>query len=214
MFIDVVNEHSGIVNKFLGDGFMAVFGAPMDDEDRCQHAVDAAMDILQRLDALNRSKAIPHTRIGVGLHAGRLMTGNVGTSQRKEYTLIGETVNLASRIEMATKEYRRCRSWCRARYGTASRASPPDPRIWAWWNFAVSPARCGCTSWRRWARPQANKAGACCASLLRSAARLPDSAKPCMTPAVSWCRAQMPPAPHSTCQPPSVPGAGGSTASG
>jgi adenylate cyclase len=84
---------------------MAVFGAPMDDEDRCQHAVDAAMDILQRLDALNRSKAIPPTRIGVGLHAGRLMTGNVGTSQRKEYTLIGETVNLASRIEMATKQY-------------------------------------------------------------------------------------------------------------
>ncbi len=105
VFIDVVNEHSGIVNKFLGDGFMAVFGAPMDDEDRCQHAVDAAMDILQRLDTLNRSKAIPHTRIGVGLHAGRLMTGNVGTSQRKEYTLIGETVNLASRIEMATKKY-------------------------------------------------------------------------------------------------------------
>ena len=104
-FIDVVNLHSGIVNKFLGDGFMAVFGAPMDDDDRCQHAVDAAMDILQRLDTLNRSKAIPPTRIGVGLHAGRLMTGNVGTSQRKEYTLIGETVNLASRIEMATKEY-------------------------------------------------------------------------------------------------------------
>jgi adenylate cyclase len=104
-FIDVVNEHSGIVNKFLGDGFMAVFGAPMDDDDRCQHAVDAATDILQRLDALNRSKAIPPTRIGIGLHAGRLMTGNVGTSQRKEYTLIGETVNLAFRIEKTTKEY-------------------------------------------------------------------------------------------------------------
>jgi adenylate cyclase len=104
-FIDVVNAHRGIVNKFLGDGFMAVFGAPIDDDDKCQHAVDAAMEMLQRLEKLNRSGAIPPTRIGIGLHAGRLMTGNVGTSQRKEYTLIGETVNLASRIEMATKQF-------------------------------------------------------------------------------------------------------------
>ncbi|MGA7178577.1 MAG: adenylate/guanylate cyclase domain-containing protein [Thiobacillaceae bacterium] len=105
VFIDVVNVHRGIVNKFLGDGFMAVFGAPIDDDEKCQHAVDAAMEIHQRLEELNRSGLIPPTRIGIGLHAGRLMTGNVGTSRRKEYTLIGETVNLASRIEMVTKDY-------------------------------------------------------------------------------------------------------------
>jgi adenylate cyclase len=104
-FIDVVNAHHGIVNKFLGDGFMAVFGAPIDDNDKCQHAVDATMEMLQRLEDLNHSGIIPPTRIGIGLHAGQLMTGNVGTSQRKEYTLIGETVNLASRIEMATKQF-------------------------------------------------------------------------------------------------------------
>jgi adenylate cyclase len=103
--IDVVNAHHGIVNKFLGDGFMAVFGAPADDSERIPHAFNAARAILERIEALNRSGAIPPTRVGIGLHAGQLVTGNVGTQERKEYTLIGETVNLAARIEQATKEF-------------------------------------------------------------------------------------------------------------
>lgn len=103
--IDVVNSQRGIVNKFLGDGFMAVFGAPADDELCVPHALTAAHEILERVAALNRSGAIPATQLGIGLHVGQLVTGNVGTSQRKEYTLIGETVNLASRIEQATKEF-------------------------------------------------------------------------------------------------------------
>jgi adenylate cyclase len=82
---------------------MAVFGAPADDEEKIPHALDAAMDILDRVDALNRSGTIPFTLIGIGLHSGALVTGNVGTRQRKEYTLIGETVNVAARIEQATK---------------------------------------------------------------------------------------------------------------
>jgi adenylate cyclase len=101
--IDVVNAHRGIVNKFLGDGFMAVFGAPADDEEKIPHALNAALDILDRVDALNRSGRIPFTLIGIGLHSGALVTGNVGTRQRKEYTLVGETVNVAARIEQATK---------------------------------------------------------------------------------------------------------------
>jgi adenylate cyclase len=103
--IDVVNAHHGIVNKFLGDGFMAVFGAPADDSERIPHAFNAARAILERIEALNRSGAIPPTRVGIGLHAGQLVTGNVGTHERKEYTLIGETVNLAARIEQATKQF-------------------------------------------------------------------------------------------------------------
>ncbi|MFZ0106315.1 MAG: adenylate/guanylate cyclase domain-containing protein [Thiobacillus sp.] len=101
--IDVVNSHRGIVNKFLGDGFMAVFGAPADDEEKIPHALNAATDILDRVDALNRSGRIPFTQLGIGLHSGALVTGNVGTRERKEYTLIGETVNVAARIEQATK---------------------------------------------------------------------------------------------------------------
>jgi adenylate cyclase len=104
-FIDIVNAHRGIVNKFLGDGFMAVFGAPVEDSDKCSHGVDAAHKIISRLQEMNASGAIPPTRVGIGLHVGRLVTGNVGTSSRKEYTLIGETVNVAARIEEATKRF-------------------------------------------------------------------------------------------------------------
>jgi len=103
--IDVVNEHQGVVNKFLGDGFMAVFGAPLDDADRCAHAVGAAREILERLDRLNTAGKIHPTRVGIGLHLGEAVTGNVGSSERKEYTIIGDVVNLASRLEQATKEF-------------------------------------------------------------------------------------------------------------
>jgi adenylate cyclase len=103
--IDTVNEHHGIVNKFLGDGFMAVFGAPVDDADQCVHAVDASLEILARLDRLNAAGEIHPTRVGIGLHTGEAVTGNVGSNQRKEYTIIGDVVNMASRIEQATKDY-------------------------------------------------------------------------------------------------------------
>ncbi len=103
--IDVVNEHQGIVNKFLGDGFMAVFGAPIDDAEQCVHAVGASREILKRLDRLNAAGKIHPTRVGIGLHMGEAVTGNVGSHQRKEYTIIGDVVNLASRLEQATKDF-------------------------------------------------------------------------------------------------------------
>ena len=103
--IDVVNEHHGIVNKFLGDGFMAVFGAPIEDAERCSHAVGASLEILERLDRLNAAGTIHPTRVGIGLHMGEAVTGNVGSTERKEYTIIGDVVNLASRLEQATKEF-------------------------------------------------------------------------------------------------------------
>jgi adenylate cyclase len=103
--IDVVNEHQGIVNKFLGDGFMAVFGAPIEDAERCAHAVGASLEILERLDRLNAAGKIHPTRVGIGLHMGEAVTGNVGSSDRKEYTIVGDVVNLASRLEQATKEF-------------------------------------------------------------------------------------------------------------
>lgn len=104
--IDVVNEHQGIVNKFLGDGFMAVFGAPVEDAERCAHALDASLEILNRLDRLNTAGKIHPTRVGIGLHMGEAVTGNVGSAERKEYTIIGDVVNMASRLEQATKEFK------------------------------------------------------------------------------------------------------------
>lgn len=102
--IDVVNSYQGIVNKFLGDGFMAVFGAPIDDTNQCAHAVSASLEIIERLERLNTAGLIHPTRIGIGLHMGEAVAGNVGSRERKEYAIIGDMVNLAARIEQATKE--------------------------------------------------------------------------------------------------------------
>ena len=104
--ITLVNAHHGIINKFLGDGFMACFGAPLSDGHDVQNAVRAAMDIAAAIERMNAEQKIPPTRIGIGLHAGTAVTGSVGSDERKEYTIIGDTVNLASRVEQLTKQYR------------------------------------------------------------------------------------------------------------
>src|SRR5262249_44274916 len=103
--IAVVNVNNGIINKFLGDGFMACFGAPLSDGRDVQNAVRAAMEIAAAVDRMNADGLIPATRIGIGLHAGPAVTGSVGSDERKEYTIIGDTVNLASRVEQLTKHY-------------------------------------------------------------------------------------------------------------
>ncbi|HUX22610.1 MAG TPA: adenylate/guanylate cyclase domain-containing protein [Spirochaetia bacterium] len=103
--VESINRHGGIINKFLGDGFMAVFGAPLLDEDKCAHAVAASLEILDRLEDFNASRGDDQVRIGIGLHAGQAVTGNVGALSRREYTIIGDVVNVASRIEQLNKTY-------------------------------------------------------------------------------------------------------------
>lgn len=103
--IDIINRHGGIINKFLGDGFMAVFGAPISSGDDIQNAVKASLEIIEKVKMEIDNKNIPQTNIGIGLHAGDAVTGNVGSSKRKEYTIIGDVVNLASRIEQLNKNY-------------------------------------------------------------------------------------------------------------
>ncbi|MBM9501447.1 adenylate/guanylate cyclase domain-containing protein [Leptospira sp. 201903071] len=104
--IDIVNQRNGMINKFLGDGFMAVFGAPLSDgSNDVKNAVDASMEILKKIEFLNQEGKIPETQIGIGLHAGNAMTGNVGSETRKEYTIIGDVVNLASRVEQLNKQF-------------------------------------------------------------------------------------------------------------
>ncbi len=100
-----VSEHGGIVNKFLGDGFMAVFGAPVDDPSACRNAVRCGHALLAEARRLSECGDIAGTRLGIGLHFGPAVTGNVGSEERKEYTVIGDTVNLAARIEQATKMF-------------------------------------------------------------------------------------------------------------
>jgi adenylate cyclase len=102
--VDAIVKHRGIVNKFLGDGFMAVFGAPTSEGNTCAAAVDAGLEVLARIDALAAAGRIPPTRVGLGLHAGRAIVGNIGSTRRKEYTVIGDVVNVASRVEALNKE--------------------------------------------------------------------------------------------------------------
>ena len=103
--IEAIDRHGGFINKFLGDGFMAIFGAPLDDPSAACHAVEAAREILAEIDERGLSDGSWPLRVGIGLHLGSAVTGNVGSPRRKEFTAIGDTVNLASRLEQLTKEY-------------------------------------------------------------------------------------------------------------
>lgn len=103
--IDIINKHNGIINKFLGDGFMAVFGAPISSTNDVENAVSASLEILEKINSLSLAGKILPTKIGIGLHCGTAVTGNVGSSSRKEYTIIGDVVNLASRIEQLNKQF-------------------------------------------------------------------------------------------------------------
>ncbi len=99
-----VNEHHGIVNKFLGDGFLAVFGAPLSDGHDCRNALAAARRIVADTEHLTAAGNLPPTRVGIALHSGMAVVGNIGSSERKEYTVIGDVVNVAFRIEALNKE--------------------------------------------------------------------------------------------------------------
>ena len=82
--IEIINKNHGIINQFMGDGFMATFGAPVSTENDCQNAVDSAKEISIELNQQIKQGNIPDIRIGIGLHAGEVVTGNVGTSKRKQ----------------------------------------------------------------------------------------------------------------------------------
>jgi adenylate cyclase len=104
VLVDVLDRHSGIVNKFLGDGFLALFGAPIEDPDAAQRAVAAAREMLVAMEENNAGNEWP-LRIGIGVHMGAVVAGNVGSPRRKEYTVIGDTVNFAARLEALNKEF-------------------------------------------------------------------------------------------------------------
>jgi adenylate cyclase len=99
--------HQGMINDFVGDAVMAVFGAPVDDPEHAWNAVQSAVAMDQALDALNRRWAaagLPCLRMGIGIHTGSVFAGNVGGRDRIKYTVIGDPVNVASRVEGLNKE--------------------------------------------------------------------------------------------------------------
>ncbi len=103
--VRAVNENHGFINKFLGDGFLAVFGAPFSAGNDCQNAAHAACRILRELDEHSRSGALPPIQVGMAIHAGNAIVGNIGSAERKEYTVIGDVVNVAFRLEACNKEF-------------------------------------------------------------------------------------------------------------
>jgi adenylate cyclase len=104
ILVDVLDRHGGIVNKFLGDGFLALFGAPLAASDAAHRAVAAGREMLVAMDRINAESSWP-LRIGIGIHFGEVVAGSIGSPRRKEYTVIGDTVNFASRLEALNKEF-------------------------------------------------------------------------------------------------------------
>lgn len=103
--VGIISRHSGIVHQFLGDGCMATFGAPLPLLNPSQKAVSASMEILEQLEAASVAGTIFPTRVGIGIHAGEAVTGNIGTETRQQYSITGSVVIMASRIEQLNKEF-------------------------------------------------------------------------------------------------------------
>lgn len=105
---NIIFRNGGTLDKYLGDGLMAIFGAPVYYPDHIQRAVQTAVEIQHEINELNRKWATinqPPLNIGVGINTGTALVGNVGSPERMDYTVIGEDVNLASRVEGLTKNF-------------------------------------------------------------------------------------------------------------
>ncbi|WCL50207.1 adenylate/guanylate cyclase domain-containing protein [Leptospira sp. GIMC2001] len=105
--VSVIFKYGGTLDKFMGDGILAYFGAPIDQPDHAKKAIECAIEMQKEMDSINLEiKNITNKsfQIGIGIHSGRVVLGDIGPEQRKEFTIIGDTVNLASRVESLTKD--------------------------------------------------------------------------------------------------------------
>jgi adenylate cyclase len=103
----VVTEHRGLLNKYMGDGLLVLYGVPLREQPQVSayRAVSSALDMLRHVAERQADGRWPFS-IGIGIHSGIVSAGNIGASNRMEYSVIGDAVNLASRLESLNKEYR------------------------------------------------------------------------------------------------------------
>jgi adenylate cyclase len=106
--VEAVFEYGGVLDKFLGDGMMAVFGSFDDESDHPRMAIMAALRMQALLGKINGKRSItgqPPIKIGVGIHTDEVIAGNIGSQKRLEYTVIGDGVNTCARVESLNKEF-------------------------------------------------------------------------------------------------------------
>ena len=104
----IIDKHGGVVDKFIGDAIMALFGAPASHEDDADRALLAALEMASALEGLNvtlEARGMPKIAMGIGINTDTVVVGNMGSQDRMNYTAIGDGVNVASRLESLTKEY-------------------------------------------------------------------------------------------------------------
>jgi len=107
MMVEAVTQHRGIVNDFIGDAVMAVYGAPLDNPEHALDAVRTGVQMQAGLEVLNagwQARGLQTLRMGIGIHTGYVFAGNVGSEQRKKYTVVGDAVNVAARVEGLNKD--------------------------------------------------------------------------------------------------------------
>jgi adenylate cyclase len=105
---DIVFDHDGTLDKFIGDAVMAFWGAPLDDAEHSRNAVKTALHMVRELEKLNEKwqrEGLPQLKVGIGVLTGNVIVGNIGGAKRLDYTVIGDNVNTTSRLEGLTKEY-------------------------------------------------------------------------------------------------------------
>ncbi len=108
LMVDIIMRHRGVVDKYMGDAIMAFFGAPVRHRDEAPQAVRSAFEMLEALKDFNvwqKKRGRPEFRIGIGINYGVVTVGNIGSEKKMDYTVIGDMVNLGSRLEGLTKVY-------------------------------------------------------------------------------------------------------------
>jgi adenylate cyclase len=106
LMFEAISDQGGVVNQMVGDGLMSIFGAPLGQADHCTHAVKASLDMMNMIHLLNADRVAQgkaEIRIGIGIASGQVIAGYTGTIRRATYTCVGDTVNLAARLESHTK---------------------------------------------------------------------------------------------------------------